>query len=54
MFTAILIDDERWALESLFRAFPWEKYGFSVVGRYTDALDGWEEMCIRDRRYTSP
>lgn len=48
MFTAILIDDERWALESLFRAFPWEKYGFSVVGRYTDALDGWE--AIRRRR----
>lgn len=44
MFRAILIDDEPWALESLYRVFRWEESGFEVVGRYTDAIEGWEAI----------
>lgn len=44
MFDAILIDDEHWALESLYRVFPWERFGFRVVGSYTDALEGWDAI----------
>lgn len=45
MYRVILIDDERWALESLKRIFPWERCGFQIVGSYTDALEGWEAVC---------
>lgn len=44
MFRAILIDDEPWALESLYRGFRWEESGFEVIGRYTDAIEGWEAI----------
>lgn len=41
MKTVILIDDEPWALESLYHVFRWEENGFQVIGRYTDSGKGW-------------
>ena len=39
MFRAILIDDEPWALESLYRGFRWEESGFEVI-KSGGAADG--------------
>ena len=47
MNTVFLIDDEPWALESLFHVFRWEENGFQVTGRYTDPAEGWDAI-IRD------
>ena len=44
MYTVMLLDDEPWALESLFRVVPWEQHGFSVIGRFTDPIAGWEAI----------
>ncbi len=44
MHTVLLIDDEPWALESLYRVFNWEQNGFQVTGRYTDPVQGWNAV----------
>lgn len=36
-YTAVLIDDESWALLGICHSFPWEKYGFEVVLQETNA-----------------
>lgn len=45
-YTVMFVDDEPWALESLYRVFDWQANGFSVVGRHTDPQKAWE--AIRD------
>lgn len=47
MNTVVIIDDEPWALESLYHIFHWQENGFQVVGRYTDPVEGWNSI-IRD------
>ncbi|HML47564.1 MAG TPA: response regulator, partial [Clostridia bacterium] len=43
-YRAILVDDEHWLLEGLLRTFPWESYGFTVVGKFSDAEDALRFM----------
>ena len=40
----ILIDDEPWAIESLFHAFSWKEFGFRVIGKYANPLIGWQAI----------
>ena len=45
MFRVYLIDDEVWALISLEKLIPWEKYGFCICGKSNSAKAAWEEIC---------
>ena len=38
MYTAILVDDEYWALVALRKQFPWEKYNFETISRHISEL----------------
>ena len=42
MYKVVLIDDEPWALEINAKIFDWESEGFQVVGKTTDAQEGYE------------
>lgn len=44
MYTVMLLDDEPWALESLFRVFSWQENGFEVIGRFQNSVEGWEAI----------
>lgn len=39
MYQIILLDDEPWALLGVQRIFPWEQYGFSICGSFSNAFD---------------
>lgn len=45
MYTAILVDDEYWALVALRKQFPWETYDFEVIGEFMDSDEALEEIC---------
>ena len=45
MYTAILVDDEYWALVALRKQFPWEKYNFEIAGEFMDSDEALEEIC---------
>lgn len=40
MFKAVLIDDEKIVIEGLRKLIKWEKFGFELIGCYTDGIDG--------------
>ena len=42
MFSAILVDDEYWALRGIHEAFPWEKAGFRVAAQTTKSTEALE------------
>ena len=44
MYTAILVDDEYWALVALRKQFPWEKYNFEIAGEFMDSDEALEEI----------
>lgn len=44
MYKVVLIDDEIWGIRSINSSFDWEKYGFEVVGEYTDAEEAIDEI----------
>ena len=44
MYTVILVDDEPWAIQSLENTLPWAEYGFTVKGRYTNAMEAWQAI----------
>ena len=37
MYRVVLLDDEKWALADVRHVFPFQKYGFEIVGQYTSA-----------------
>lgn len=42
MYTVFVVDDDVAVLEFLSKMIPWEKYGFHLVGAYTNAHDALE------------
>lgn len=44
MYRVLLVDDEPWALKDMELSFPWEKYGFHVIGSFTKADDAWQAI----------
>ena len=48
MYKAILIDDEKWILESLKGTVDWEALGFEIAGTAANGFEGLE--CIRSLR----
>ncbi|MCI8622423.1 MAG: response regulator [Provencibacterium sp.] len=45
MYTAVLVDDEYWALVALRRSLPWEAYGFHIIGEFMDPEEALEQIC---------
>lgn len=44
MYKLLVIDDEKKILEGICDLFPWKEIGFEIVGRFTRARDGWEDV----------
>lgn len=42
MFTAILVDDEYWALKGIYETFQWETTGFRVIAQVTKSTEALE------------
>lgn len=45
MYTVVLVDDEIWSLEGLTGSINWDKYGFQVVGKFTNSLESFDYIC---------
>ncbi len=43
-FTAILVDDEIWALRGLKGIADWESLGYEIIGTYTDSVEAFEHV----------
>lgn len=43
-FTAILVDDEIWALRGLKGIVDWESMGYDIIGAYTDSVEALEHV----------
>lgn len=43
-FTAILVDDEIWALRGLKGIADWESMGYEIIGTYTDSVEALEHV----------
>ena len=44
MYKVVLVDDEIWGLRGMKKIFPWETYGFEVVGEFTESTEAFEEI----------
>ena len=42
MYTAVIIDDEKWTLIDVKKTFPWEECGFAIVGETMSAQNALE------------
>lgn len=42
MYRVLLVDDELWSLEGIYKLLEWEKMGFRVIAQVTDASEAWE------------
>ena len=47
MYSVVLVEDEHWVMTGLVKMFQWEKYGFSVVGKFEYAYDA-EEFILQN------
>ncbi|MCU6713127.1 response regulator [Paenibacillus sp. J5C_2022] len=44
MYKVLLVDDERWIVESLKKALDWEGYGFRIAGEAYNGLDAYDRI----------
>jgi len=45
MYKAIIVDDEKWVVESFRKGIDWNKYGFEVIGSASDGMEAYEMLC---------
>ncbi len=45
MRSVVLVDDEYWALCGFEVMFPWQKFGYRIIGKYEDAFTAIEAIC---------
>lgn len=44
MYKVLLVDDERWIVESLKKALDWEGYGFRIAGEAYNGMDAYDRI----------
>ncbi|MFD0960509.1 response regulator transcription factor [Paenibacillus chungangensis] len=44
MYKVLLVDDERWIVESLKKALDWEGYGFRIAGEAYNGVDAYDRI----------
>lgn len=45
MYRIVLIDDEPWVLSGLEELLDWERFGFKIVGKFTNSLEAFKNIC---------
>lgn len=48
MFSVLLVDDEPWSLQSLYRIFDWHANGFEVIGKTTESKEAFSLICSEE------
>lgn len=48
MYTAVIIDDEPWALQGLAEIIDWKAAGFSIEGQFTDPEEAFDFLCEKE------
>ncbi|RXZ78647.1 response regulator [Paenibacillaceae bacterium] len=45
MYSVIIVDDEPWAIKGVKNAFNWSKYGFEIIGQFTNSHKALQFIC---------
>lgn len=48
MYKVILVDDEIWTLQGIKKTFPWQNYGFTVIGATSDSAEAMEMILTQN------